>query len=63
MKRKNIITGIVVMAMLLMMSMSAMAASDVVVYLPENQVWTGGYPEQGAVHITQRLYIVILYIR
>lgn len=45
MKRKNIITGIVVMVMLLTMSMSAMAASDVVVYLPENQVWSISYSD------------------
>lgn len=43
-KKKGIITIITTMAMFCMMAMSALAATDVVVFLPENQVWTSGAP-------------------
>lgn len=43
-KKKRIITTIVAMAMFCMMSMSTLAATKVIVSLPENQVWTAGAP-------------------
>lgn len=39
-KKKNILTIIVAIAMFCMMSMSALADSDVHISLPENKVWT-----------------------
>ncbi len=41
--KKNIITGIVVLAMFYMMSMSAHAV-QALYSIPANQVWTGGIP-------------------
>lgn len=43
-KKKGIITIITTMAMFCMMTMSALAATDVVIFLPENQVWTSSKP-------------------
>ncbi|MBD5476865.1 MAG: hypothetical protein HDR17_12960 [Lachnospiraceae bacterium] len=43
-KKKRITTIIVTMAMLCMMAMSALADTNVVVTLPENQVWTSSMP-------------------
>lgn len=43
-KKKRIITIITVMAMFGMMTMSTLAATDVVIFLPENQVWTSSEP-------------------
>ena len=43
-KKKRIITIITTMAMFCMMTMSTLAATDVVIFLPENQVWTSSEP-------------------
>lgn len=41
--RSKLVTAVTVMAMCAMMAMSVGAASNVVVYLPANQLWSGSY--------------------
>lgn len=42
-RKSKLITAVTVMAMCIMTAVPVGAASNVVVYLPQNQLWTGAY--------------------